>query len=305
MIGKKRALIGALFIVVAMVTSLATSYQPVRASATISSSTLTCNSLSIQGSASTPFVGLRLARGTNVELPSPGDSIYDSFFNGSPVFNVINGQFTIYVTFQLQIPGQVMTFRVYGASVQNGIAWDGGPFSTVSAPCAQTIPAGYPIPTLIPVGGTGTSTTTVTSTGENPDQFVLRTITCDTPLYISAGGDPIGNTQIKAGQTWYVRQRISTDGSGRTWAEVSIGGFIPASCVAGLGVGIGTSTTVLVPAIVDTSGINFFETVYTVKAGDTLGGIALKFGVSVRALAAANGITNINFIKVGQQLIIP
>jgi len=44
---------------------------------------------------------------------------------------------------------------------------------------------------------------------------------------------------------------------------------------------------------------------YTVKPGDTLTGIAIKFGTTVAAIASANNITNINNISVGQVLIIP
>lgn len=41
---------------------------------------------------------------------------------------------------------------------------------------------------------------------------------------------------------------------------------------------------------------------YTVVAGDTLSGIASRFGTTVAALVAANGITNPNLIHVGQVL---
>ncbi|MDA5561357.1 LysM peptidoglycan-binding domain-containing protein [Exiguobacterium sp. MMG028] len=44
---------------------------------------------------------------------------------------------------------------------------------------------------------------------------------------------------------------------------------------------------------------------YTVKSGDTLYSIARTYGVTVSALAAANNITNVNSITVGQVLIIP
>lgn len=44
---------------------------------------------------------------------------------------------------------------------------------------------------------------------------------------------------------------------------------------------------------------------YTVKSGDTLTAIAIKFGTTVAAIASANNITNINNIKVGQVLVIP
>lgn len=44
---------------------------------------------------------------------------------------------------------------------------------------------------------------------------------------------------------------------------------------------------------------------YTVKAGDTLTAIAIRFGTTVAAIASANNITNINNIGVGQVLVIP
>lgn len=44
---------------------------------------------------------------------------------------------------------------------------------------------------------------------------------------------------------------------------------------------------------------------YTVKAGDTLYGIALKYKTTVAAIAKANNITNYNLIRVGQVLTIP
>ena len=45
--------------------------------------------------------------------------------------------------------------------------------------------------------------------------------------------------------------------------------------------------------------------VYIVRAGDTLSGIAQKFGVSLTALAQANGLTTRSYVYVGQRLRIP
>ena len=45
--------------------------------------------------------------------------------------------------------------------------------------------------------------------------------------------------------------------------------------------------------------------VYTVQSGDTLSGIASKYGLTYQALAAYNGLSNPNLIRVGQQIKIP
>ncbi len=44
---------------------------------------------------------------------------------------------------------------------------------------------------------------------------------------------------------------------------------------------------------------------YVVKSGDSLGSVAFRFGVTLDALMAANGIDNANYIVVGQTLLIP
>jgi murein DD-endopeptidase MepM/ murein hydrolase activator NlpD len=44
---------------------------------------------------------------------------------------------------------------------------------------------------------------------------------------------------------------------------------------------------------------------YTVRSGDTLSGIAQRFGTTVRALRDANGLTNPNLLTVGRTLTVP
>lgn len=44
---------------------------------------------------------------------------------------------------------------------------------------------------------------------------------------------------------------------------------------------------------------------HTVKSGDTLYAIAVKYGTTVAAIASANSISNVNNISVGQVLVIP
>jgi soluble lytic murein transglycosylase-like protein len=44
---------------------------------------------------------------------------------------------------------------------------------------------------------------------------------------------------------------------------------------------------------------------YVVVSGDTLSGLSSRFGVSLTALAAANGIVRLDLLRVGQRLVIP
>lgn len=52
----------------------------------------------------------------------------------------------------------------------------------------------------------------------------------------------------------------------------------------------------------DTGATKPVEVVYTVKAGDTLSGIAAKYGTTYQAIAAYNGIKNPNLIHVGKKI---
>jgi LysM repeat protein len=46
-------------------------------------------------------------------------------------------------------------------------------------------------------------------------------------------------------------------------------------------------------------------TVHVVQPGETLFSIATRYGTNVYTLAAANGITNVNYIYAGQRIVIP
>jgi LysM repeat protein len=66
-----------------------------------------------------------------------------------------------------------------------------------------------------------------------------------------------------------------------------------------------TATRTVAPQPTATASPSGCTANYTVHFGDTLSAIARRFGVTVAALTAANGIANPNWIRVGQVLCIP
>jgi LysM repeat protein len=44
---------------------------------------------------------------------------------------------------------------------------------------------------------------------------------------------------------------------------------------------------------------------HVVQPGETLSGIAMRYGTTPWAIAAANGIANVNYVRAGQTLRIP
>jgi LysM repeat protein len=60
-----------------------------------------------------------------------------------------------------------------------------------------------------------------------------------------------------------------------------------------------------VPTVPPTETATPAPLVYTVKAGDTLSGIAQTYGVSVQDIVAVNNLANPDVLNIGQELIIP
>jgi LysM repeat protein len=71
---------------------------------------------------------------------------------------------------------------------------------------------------------------------------------------------------------------------------------------AGLSISVTLTPTTSIP---ETPTATPSPAVYVVEEGDTLGAIAIRFGVSVEALQTANGIDDPTKLRVGQELIIP
>lgn len=168
-----------------------------------------------------------------------------------------------------------------------------------------------------------------------PTGFVQRGIACTTPVFDGPNGTAVAGAVVRQGQNWYVNPTpTAPDVNGRRWTEIFVSGarngYIPAECVGGqeplapanaassggsgpvgnapvvpAAPGTGTGTALTGGANGQTITNPAGQTVYIVALGDRLYRIALKFGVSVTALAAANGVANFNLIYPGQQLIVP
>jgi len=80
---------------------------------------------------------------------------------------------------------------------------------------------------------TGEQTAGIYEAAPIPSGFVLRTITCDTPIYDTANGSPLSSGEkVTAGQTWFVNPTAKEG-----WTEIFnngySNGFVPASCIGG------------------------------------------------------------------------
>lgn len=90
--------------------------------------------------------------------------------------------------------------------------------------------------------------------------------------------------------------------SRRNWTKH---GKLPYVSYTGASQNVNAGTTPATTPKPSTSTGNSSETVYVVKKGDTLSGIARKYGTTYQKLAQYNGIANPNIISVGQKIRIP
>lgn len=88
----------------------------------------------------------------------------------------------------------------------------------------------------------------------------------------------------------------------RNWTKH---GKLPYVSYTGASQNVNAGTTPATTPKPSTSTGNSSETVYVVKKGDTLSGIARKYGTTYQKLAQYNGIANPNIISVGQKIRIP
>jgi hypothetical protein len=181
---------------------------PISAQATVTEVVQTCNSFTATGTTDQPYIVVEVWSWINEAANTYVDYIYVSV----PVNP--DGSFTFSSGFDAQPPNTVIYYWLWGSPTNNVSGWDGKAwYDSGAVPC---VPAAEG--PSIPAG------------------FVLRTITCDVPVYNTAAGSPVaGGAAIKAGQTWYVNPTPVDGDDGRQWTELFAGGysngFIPTACV--------------------------------------------------------------------------
>jgi LysM repeat protein len=153
----------------------------------------------------------------------------------------------------------------------------------------------------LPVGGasapvmsyTGSGDSYVVQSGDNLFRIALRFgVSIDALAIANRITDP---TRIYAGQ-----RLIIPSGNSVPATHTPTPATLPTATPTAANLPAVTSTPIAPTPTTSSSGQT-----YTVQAGDNLFRIALRFGVTVEALAAANGISDITLIYVGQVLRIP
>ena len=115
-------------------------------------------------------------------------------------------------------------------------------------------------------------------------------------------------TLVAAGAKLFTEKKYLTSGDYIMAGDILLNDDHHVAIAVTSGAKAGTGNTTTTKPATDTgnaSGISKGETVYTVKAGDTLSGIAAKYGTTYQKLASYNGIANPNVINVGQKIKIP
>lgn len=131
-----------------------------------------------------------------------------------------------------------------------------------------------------------------------PLGLILLCILCITAVYYPAQAQSSGQTHtVQPGETLF---RIALTYNVTAEQLISVNHLTDPSHILVGQVLIIPSTAAPLPAVANAAPVY-----YVVQGGDTLNRIAQTYGVALSALMAANGISDMNHIEVGQTLTIP
>ena len=121
---------------------------------------------------------------------------------------------------------------------------------------------------------------------------------------LTTGFAPVQGAPPQSGQTIHVVRWGETLGSIAARYGVTVNAIMQANGLTNPNY-VYVGQTLVIPIGGTTPAVSPSGTTYVVQWGDSLSSIAYRYGITVEALMAANGLTNPNFIYAGQTLSIP
>ena len=200
------------------------------------------------------------------------------------------------------------TYKVVSGDTLNAIAGKFGvsvtslqTLNNISDPRLLRIGQVLQIPGVTPSPTPTASQTAAPSPSPTPTPTPTATPTpappkADTVSYTVQSGDTLYRIAAKFGVSVSLIQSANNI-SNAAYIRVGQKLIIPTS--------VSSSDIETVASTVAEEPVSSSPTTYTVKSGDTLWGISRKLGVSSSELSKLNGITNPNYIRVGQVLLVP
>ena len=140
----------------------------------------------------------------------------------------------------------------------------------------------------------------------SPRTAAIRRVATGTGATLVLTAAAVGVATPAHADAHYTVQRGDTVGSIASRTRASVASIAAANALANPSyIRIGQVLTIPGRAAAPASVPASVPASYTVVQGDTVGRIATKYGTTVAALAAANGLTNPSFIRIGQVLRVP
>jgi len=180
--------------------------QSVNADAYVNTYTLACAGFSASGTSDQAYVTL---------YASPDDGSGDAYF---VVIPVVNGSYSGGLTFPEHPEGTAFSIEVWGTlapyiTFDDPNYWDSYEYFYSYEPCVKQVFTGPGIPA----------------------DYVLRTIICETPVYDTPAGRPVGNAAVHVAQTFFVNPVPETAADGTSWTRIFVSSspnpYIPTSCI--------------------------------------------------------------------------